>query len=154
MDAYGQKYFITFIDDYSRYMYLYMLHNKSEALEAFKVFKDEVEKQYEKQIRIVRTDRGGKYYGRYTEDGQEQGPFAMFLQQNRIVSQYTMPNSLDQNGEAERRNRTLLDMVRSMLSRSKLPKSLWIESLKTTTYILNRVPTKVVPKTSFKLFKR
>ena len=45
MDEYGQKYFITFIDDYSRYMYLYMLHNKNEALEAFKVFKDEVEKQ-------------------------------------------------------------------------------------------------------------
>ena len=61
----------------------------------------------------------------------------MFLQQNRIVSQYTMPNSLDQNGEAERRNRTLLDMVRSMLSRSKLPKSLWIESVKTTLCILN-----------------
>ena len=48
MDTYGQKYFITFIDDYSRYMYLYMLHNKREALEAFKVFKAEVEKQCEK----------------------------------------------------------------------------------------------------------
>ena len=60
-------------------MYLYMLHNKSEALEAFKVFKDEVEKQCEKQIRIVRTDRGGKYYGRYTEDGQAQGPFVKLI---------------------------------------------------------------------------
>ena len=54
MDAYGQKYFITFIDDYSRYMYLYMLHNKNEALDAFEVFKDEVEKQVGKQIKIVR----------------------------------------------------------------------------------------------------
>ena len=75
MDAYGQKYFITFRDDYLRYMYLYMLHNKSEALEVFKVFKAEVEKQYEKQIKIVRSDRGSEYYGRYTEDGQVQGPF-------------------------------------------------------------------------------
>ena len=44
MDSHGQKYFITFIDDYSRYMYLYLLHNKSEALDAFKIFKVEVEK--------------------------------------------------------------------------------------------------------------
>ncbi|KAL4376717.1 hypothetical protein GQ457_02G017480 [Hibiscus cannabinus] len=113
MDVQGQKYFITFIDDYSRYMYLYMLYHKSEALEAFKVFKAEVEKQCGKQIKIVRTDRGGEYYGRYTEDGQVPGPFAKFLQDNGIVGQYTMPGSPDQNGVAERRNRTLMDMVRS-----------------------------------------
>ena len=58
-----------------------------------------------------------------------------------------------QNGVAERRNRTLLHMVHSMLSISKLPKSLWIKSLKTEAYILKRVPTKVVPKTPFELFK-
>ncbi|XP_059294564.1 uncharacterized protein LOC132047552 [Lycium ferocissimum] len=132
MDAYGQKYFITFIDAYLRYMYLYMLHNKSEVLEAFKVFKAEVEKQCGKQIKIVRTDRGGEYYGRYTEHGQAQGPFAKFLQENGIFAQHTMPGSPDQNGVAERRNRTLLDMVHSMLSSSKLPKSLWIDALKTT----------------------
>ena len=69
MDAYRQKYFISFIDDYSRYMHLYLLNNKNEALDAFKVFKAEVEKQCGKQIKIVRSDRGGEYYGRYTEDG-------------------------------------------------------------------------------------
>jgi transposase InsO family protein len=153
MDSHGQRYFISFIDDYSRYMYLYMLHNKNEALDAFKIFKAEVEKQCGKQIKIVRSDRGGEYYGRYTEDGQAPGPFAKFLQEHGIVAQYTMPGSPDQNGVAERRNRTLLDMVRSMLSSSNLPKSLWIEALKTTVYILNRVPTKVVPKTPFELWK-
>ena len=153
MNVQGQKYFITFIDDYSRYMYLYMFHHKSEALEAFKVFKAEVEKQCSKQIKIVRTDRGGEYYGRYIEDGQAHGPFAKFLQDNGIVAQYTMPGSPDQNGVAERRNRTLMDMVRSMLSSSKLPKSLWVEALKTAVYILNRVSTKAVLKTPFELFK-
>ena len=111
MDSHGQRYFISFIDDYSRYMYLYMLHNKNEALDAFKIFKAEVEKQCGKQIKIVRSDRGGEYYGRYTEDGQAPGPFAKFLQEHGIVSQYTMSGSLDQNGVAERRNRTLLNMV-------------------------------------------
>uniref|UniRef100_A0A2N9IKJ5 Integrase catalytic domain-containing protein n=1 Tax=Fagus sylvatica TaxID=28930 RepID=A0A2N9IKJ5_FAGSY len=153
MDSHGQKYFISFIDDYSRYMYLYMLYNKKEALDAFKIFKAEVEKQCGKQIKIVRSDRGGEYYGRYTEDGQAPGPFAKFLQEHGIVAQYTMPGSPDQNGVAERRNRTLLDMVRSMLSSSNLPKSLWAEALKTAVYILNRVPTKAVPKTPFELWK-
>ncbi|KAG9451218.1 hypothetical protein H6P81_011183 [Aristolochia fimbriata] len=153
MDTQGQKYFITFIDDYSRYMYLYMLHTKNEALDAFKVFKAKVEKQCGKQMKIVRTDRGGEYYGRYTESRQAQGPFARFLQHNGIVFQYTMLGSPDQNGVAERRNRTLLDMVRSMLSTSKLPKALWVDALKTVVYILNRVPTKAIPKTPFELFK-
>jgi transposase InsO family protein len=153
MDSHGQKYFISFIDDYSRYMYLYMLYNKNEALDAFKIFKAEVEKQCGKQIKIVRSDRGGEYYGRYTEDGQAPRPFAKFLQEHGIVAQYTMPGSLDQNGVVERRNRTLLDMVRSMLSNSNLPKSLWAEALKTAVYILNRVPTKAVPKTPFELWK-
>ncbi|RVW58917.1 Retrovirus-related Pol polyprotein from transposon TNT 1-94 [Vitis vinifera] len=112
MDSHGQKYFISFIDDLSRYMYLYILHNKNEALEAFKVFKVEVEKQNGKQIKIVISDRGGEYYGRYLEDGQSPRPFVKFLQEHEIVAQYTMPGSPDQN------------------------------ALKTAVYILNRVPTK------------
>ena len=137
MDSHGQKYFISFIDDFSRYMYLYILHNKNEALEAFKVFKAEVEKQCGKQIKIVRSDRGGKYYGRYLEDGQSPGLFAKFLQEHGIVAQYTMSGSPNQNGVAEKRNRTLLDMLKSMLSNSKLPRFLWTEALKMTVYILN-----------------
>ncbi|RVX16262.1 Retrovirus-related Pol polyprotein from transposon TNT 1-94 [Vitis vinifera] len=86
MDSHGQKYFISFIDDFSRYMYLYILHNKHEALDAFKVFKAEVEKQYGKKIKIVRSDKGGEYYGRYLEDGQSPRPFSKFLQEHGIVA--------------------------------------------------------------------
>jgi len=134
-----QKYFISFIDDFSRYMYIYLLYNKSEALDAFKVYKAEVEKQSGKQIKIVRSDRGGEYFGRYTDNGQAPGPFAKFLEEHGIVAQYTMLGSPDMNGVAERSNQTLLDMVRSMLSSSKLPISLWRDALKTTVYILNTV---------------
>lgn len=104
MDANSPRYFITFIDDYSRYMYIYLLRSKDEALDAFKVFKAEVELQCGNQIKIVRSDRGGGYYGKYTENGQTPGPFARFLQEHGIVAQYTMPGSPDQNGVAERRN--------------------------------------------------
>ena len=117
-------------------MYLYLFHNKNEALDAFKVFKAKIEKQCGKQIKIVRSDRCGEYYGRYLEDGQSPGPFAKFLQEQGIVTEYTMPGSPDQN-VSKRRNRTLLDMVRSMLSSSKLLKFLWTKALKTTMYILN-----------------
>jgi hypothetical protein len=63
-----------------------------------------------------------------------------------------MPGTPDQNGVAERRNRTLMDMVRSMISYSTLPISLWGDALKTAVYILNRVPTKAVYKTPFELW--
>ena len=112
-----------------------MLHNKDKALNFFKAFKEKVEKQCSKQIKIVRTDRGGEYYERYIDDGQALGPFAKFLQEHEIVAQYTMPGSPDQNGVAERRNITLLDMVHSMLSSFKLPKFLWTEALKTIANI-------------------
>ena len=95
MDMLGKKYFISFIDDYSRYMYVYLLHNKYEALDAFKVFKVEVENQCGKQIQIVRSDRGGDYYGRYTKNGQALGPFAKFLQEHGIVAEHTMLGSPD-----------------------------------------------------------
>ena len=65
-------------------------------------------------IKIVRSDRGGEYYGRFTYKGQRPGPFAKFLEEYGIVAQYTTPGTPQQNGVAERRNRTLMDMVRSM----------------------------------------
>ena len=61
----GQQYFITFIDDFSRYGYLYLIHEKSQSLDVFKSYKAEVENQLSKRIKGVRSDRGGEYYGRY-----------------------------------------------------------------------------------------
>ncbi|XP_075111761.1 uncharacterized protein LOC142181949 [Nicotiana tabacum] len=86
---------------------------RSEALDAFKVYKIEVEKQMGAQIKIVRSDRGGEYYGRYTDKGQVKGPFAEFLESKGIIAQYTMPGTPQQNSVAERRNRTLMDMKNS-----------------------------------------
>lgn len=88
-----------------------MFHNKSESLDVFKFFKVKVEKQWEKQIKRVRSNRGGEYCGRYIESGQAPGLFVKFLQEHRIISQYTMASSPNQNRVAERRNRTLLDMT-------------------------------------------
>ena len=58
--------FITFTDDYSRYGYIYLIKERSEALNKFKIFKAEVENQHNLKIKIVRSDHGGEYYGRHT----------------------------------------------------------------------------------------
>jgi len=144
--------FIMFIDDYSRFGYIYPIKERSEALDKFKIFKAEVENQHDKRIKIVRSDRGGGYYGRHTPYGQVPGPFARFLQENGIVAQYSAPGEPQQNGVAERHNRTLMDMVRSLIGYSTLPLSLWMNALKTAIHILNRVPSKSVPKTPYELW--
>ena len=95
-------------------MYLYLLCSKDEALDALKVFKAKVENQCGKHIKIMRSYKGGEYYGKYIENGQAPSSFVKFLQENGIVAQYTMPSSPNQKGVAERRNRTLMDMVRSI----------------------------------------
>ena len=148
----GYKYFITFIDDFSRYGHIELIREKSESLDAFKVFKTNVELQKGKKIKAVNSDRGGEYYGRYDETGRTPGPFARYLQECGIDAKYTMPGIPQQNGIAERRNRTLLDMVRCMLIHSSLPEFLWGEALKTAAYILNQVPSKSVPKTPYELW--
>jgi transposase InsO family protein len=122
--------FITFTDDFSRYGYIYPIKERSETLDKFKIFKTEVENQHNIKIKLVRSDHGGEYYGRHTPYDQVPVPFARFLQENNIVAQYSMPGDPQQNGVAERRSHTLIDMVRSMVSYSTLPISLWMEGLK------------------------
>ncbi|KAL6351417.1 hypothetical protein AAG906_035209 [Vitis piasezkii] len=100
------------------------------------------------------SNRGGDYYGRYDETGRNPGPFTKFLLECGIDARYTMLDTPQQNGVAERRNHTLLDMVRYMLSNSFLPEFLWGEALRTATYILNQVPSKSVPKTPYELWSR
>ena len=87
---------------------------KSEAFEKFKEFRNEVEKQLGRSIKALRSDRGGEYL-RQT--------FLDYLRDNGILSQWTPPYMPHHNGVAERRNRALLDMVRSMMGKADLPKS-------------------------------
>ena len=114
----------------------------------------EVERQLDRKVKIVRSDRGGEFYGRYDESGQHPGPFAKFLEKRGICAQYTTPGMPQQNGVAERCNCILIDMVRSMLSNFTLHISLWNAVLMTVMYILNRVSSKSVPKTPFELWDR
>ena len=75
----GYKYFITFIDDYLCYGFVELIREKSESLEVFKAFKAKVELQQGKMIKVVYSDKGGEYYGRYDETGCNLGPFARYF---------------------------------------------------------------------------
>ena len=140
----GYSYFITFTDDFSRYGYVYLMKYKSEAFEKFREYKNEVENQTGKSIKTLRSDRGGEYLS--TE-------FTHFLKDHGILSQWTPPYTPQLNGVSERRNRTLLDMVRSMMSFADLPISFWGYALETAAYLLNRVPTKSVVSTPYEIWK-
>jgi hypothetical protein len=83
--------FITFIDDFSRYGYIYPIRDRSESLDKFKIFKVEVENQHNVTIKLVRSDRGGEYYGRHAPFGQISGPFAKYLEEHGIKVQYSTP---------------------------------------------------------------
>jgi len=150
----GYRYFITFIDDYSRFGWIDLLQEKLSSLDAFKSFKAAIELKIGKKIKCVRSDRGEDYYGRYDETRRNPGPFARFLDECGIEAQYTMPSTPQQNGVAERRNHTIVEMVRCMLSHSSLSDFLWEDALRTAVYILNQVPNKSVSKTPYELMSR
>ena len=92
--------------------YIFWLKNLL-RFKAFKIYKAEVENKLDLKINVVRSDKGGEYYGKYDEAGRRPRPFAQFLEKNGIVAQYTNPGTPEQNRASERRNRTLKDMVRS-----------------------------------------
>ena len=86
----GEKYFITFIDNFSRYGYVYLLHEKSQSVDSLEVYITEVERQLDRKVKIIRSDRGGEYYGKYDETGQFPSPFTKLLEKHGICAQYTM----------------------------------------------------------------
>jgi transposase InsO family protein len=143
MTRYGERYFITITDDYSRYGYVYLLRNKNEAFEMFKTFKNEVENQLNNSIKILRSDRRGEYLS---------GAFQDHLSSCGMVSQLTPLGTPLHNGVSERRNRTILDMVRSMMARSTLPLSFWGFAMLSAAHILNMAPTKKVDKTPYEIW--
>nr|GEW42312.1 retrotransposon protein, putative, Ty1-copia subclass [Tanacetum cinerariifolium] len=143
MSRQGAGYFVTFTEEFSRYGYVYLLKHKHEVFETFKVFQKEVENQLGKTIKSLRSDRGGEYISQ---------KFLDHLKDHGIITHRTPLYTPQHNGVSERINRTLLDMVRSMMSQTTLPKSFWDYALETTARILNTDPTKKVEKTPYEVW--
>jgi hypothetical protein len=129
------KYFLLFVDDFSRMSWVYFLSEKSQAFSFFQKFKALVEKQSGYYLKVLRTDRGGEF----TSD-----EFKEFCNLHGIKKELTTAYTPQQNGVAERKNRTIVEMARCMLKEKSLSNMYWADAVHTTAYILNRSPTKMV----------
>ena len=131
----GAEYVLTFTDDATRYVWVYFLKRKSEVFSRFLEWKTMVERMSGRQLKALRSDNGGEYTS---------GQFVEYLKSEGIRHELTVPKTPQQNGVAERLNRTLIEMTRAMLSGSNLPQNLWAETLSTAVYLRNHSPTKAV----------
>ena len=131
----GSEYFLTFIDDKTRYTWVYILKSKADVFRRFLEWKALVENSMGRKLKTLRTDNGGEFTS---------AEFERHLQENGIRHQTTTPKTPEQNGVAERMNRTVVEMARSMLSDAKLPRRFWAEAVTTAVYLRNRSPTSAV----------
>lgn len=129
------RYIFVLIDDHSRYMWTILLQEKGDAFEKFKKFKAIIEAEAKTTIKTLRTDRGGEFTSM---------EFREFCDKTGIQRHLTAPYTPQQNGVVERRNRTLLEMVRSILKHMEVPNYLWGEAVRHACYLINRVATRTL----------
>jgi transposase InsO family protein len=132
----GSLYFITFIDDFSKKTWVYFLNSKSECFQTFRSFHQEVEKTTGQKLLILRTDNGGEYTSK---------EFSSYCSKRGIKRQFSQPYTPQHNGVAERKNRTLLDIVRCFLLDGDLPGRLWAEAVRAACIVTNLRPSKRTP---------
>ncbi len=131
----GTEYFLSLIDDQTRYVWVYFLKTKDQAFEKFTEWKTLVEKSSGRKLKAIRTDNGGEFTS---------AKFEAYLKREGVRHELTVLKNPEQNGVAERMNRNLIENTRSMLSNANLPHSFWAEALSTATYLRNRSPTRAV----------
>ena len=131
----GAKWYVTFIDCYTRMTWIYILKHKNEVLKCFQDFHKLVANQFDARIRVIRTDNGTEYVN---------NEFRSYLSDQGIIHQTTCPGTPPQNGVAERKNRHLLEVARSLMFQMNVPKYLWSEAVMTATYLINRMPSRIL----------
>ena len=128
----GKHYFVTFVDDFSRRVWVSTLKSKDEVFETFLEWKKIVEIQTGRKIKVLRYDNGTEY---------RNDQFSIFCKNEGISRHFTVRNTPQQNGVAERMNRTLLEKVRCMLSNAGLGKQFWAEAVMYASHLINRLPS-------------
>ena len=116
----GKKYGLVVVDDYSRYTWVFFLKSKDETKITFIDFAKQAQRKFDKKILAIRSDNGSEFKNYTLEE---------FLSDEGIEIQYSAPYTPQQNGVADRKNRTLVEMARSMLDKYKSPHSFWAEAV-------------------------
>ena len=131
----GCRYYVTFIDDHTRKVWVYFMKEKSEVFSHFLNFKAMVEKQTGFHIKCLRSDGGGEYFS---------NEFSDFLLKNGIRKNFTCRYTPQQNGVAERKNRHIAEVARALMAEKNMPHSFWAEAVSTAIYIMNRTSTAAI----------
>lgn len=131
----GNRYFMLLVYNFSRVTWVYLLKTKDKAFQTFKNFRMKVAVETSEMIKVFRTGRGGEFHSKN---------FTMYCNETSLERHYTLSYSPLQNGIVERRNRTVLEMVRSNLKAMSIPAVLWGEAVNHAVYVLNRVCTKAL----------
>jgi transposase InsO family protein len=139
----GAKYFLSIIDDFSRYMFVFLLKNKSDAIEKLIEFSQQCITQNKQPPKIIKSDNGGEFNSTV---------FQNYCKKKGIIRQFTAAYTPEQNGIAERSNRTIVEMTRCILNQRKIPTVFWGEAVKTAVYLRNRCARKKSKKTAYELW--
>ncbi|GKD07463.1 putative ribonuclease H-like domain-containing protein [Tanacetum coccineum] len=139
-----KMYCLVVIDDYSRFTWLFFLATKDETSGILKSFITRIENLMDHKVKVIRCDNGIEFENREMNH---------FCDMKGIVRQFSVAITPQQNGVAERRNRTLIEAARTMLADSKLPTTFWAKAVNTACYVQNRVLiVKPHNKTPYELF--
>lgn len=131
----GRHYFVTFVDDFSRRVWVFTMKNKDDVLGIFLKWKAQVENQTGRKIKVLRTDNGGEY---------KSDPFLKICQEYGIIRHFTVRKTPQQNGVSERINKTLVEKVRCMLSNAGLGRKFWAEAITYAQHLVNRLPSSAI----------
>ncbi|KAG8479954.1 hypothetical protein CXB51_025047 [Gossypium anomalum] len=131
----GARWFITFIDDHTRVCWIYLFKEKSEVSRVFKNFHSMIRTQFNSNIHTLRTDNGREYFN---------SVLSPYLSEQGIIHQSSCPDTPQQNGVSERKNRHLLAVARALMFTMGVPKYLWGEAVLTACYLIKRLPSKVL----------
>jgi hypothetical protein len=128
----GSKYFVIFVDDFSLYTWIYLMHNRSKLAQIYHTFAQMISTQFSKTIKIFRTDNAMEY-----RDSQ----FLDFIHTQGTIIQRSCAGTSQQNGRAERKHCHILDSVRAFLISASCPERFWGEAALTAVYTINRLPS-------------
>ena len=137
------NYYVSFIDDYSKFVWIYLLCKKSEVFQIFRDFQSLVERQFDTKIRSIQTDWGGEYQA-----------LSPFFKRMGISHHISCPHAHQQNGSAERKHRHIVEIGLTILAHASMPLKFWDEAFLTAVYLINRLPSRVISNDTpyFRLF--
>jgi histone deacetylase 1/2 len=127
------NYYVSFIDDHSKFTWIYLLRHKSEVFSCFSDFQNLVERQFGRKILKVQSDWGGEYQ-----------TLNSFFRRIGIEHQISCPHTHQQNGFAERKHRHIVEIGLSLLAHASMPLKFWDDAFLTAVFLINRLPSKII----------